>query len=64
MLTIANYIQRFKGDQAAIEFIAQHVKNDSGLRGSSQLINLYLTSSHQRPSEKLTCCKVLSSNFG
>lgn len=54
MLTIANYIQRFKGDQAAIDFIAQHVKNDSGLRSSSQLISLYLTSAHEQPSEKLT----------
>lgn len=53
MLTIANYIQRFNGDQAAIEFIAQQVKSDSGLRGSSQLINLYLSSSHEQPSEKL-----------
>lgn len=45
-LTIANYLQRFKGDQAAIEFIAQHIKN--------QLISLYLSRSHDAAHEKLT----------
>jgi lipopolysaccharide assembly protein B len=52
-LTVANYLQRNKGDQAAIEFIANHVKNDSSLRGLNQLIRLYLKSSHESRSEKL-----------
>ena len=54
VLTVANYLQRFKSDQTAIEFIAHHVKNDSSLRGLNQLISLYLTGTHVSPSEKLT----------
>ncbi len=54
MLTIANYLQRLRGDQAAINFIAEQVKNDPALRGLNELIKLYLKTSHNQASEKLT----------
>ena len=38
MLTISYYLQRYKSDQAAIAFMAEHVKTDPSLRGVSQLI--------------------------
>lgn len=58
MLTIANYLQRFKGELAAIDFIVQQVKNNSTFQGLNQLIDLYLTNSQDSPLEKL---KILQS---
>jgi lipopolysaccharide assembly protein B len=56
-LTIASYLQRFKGDEAAIEFIAHQVSQDTALRGLHQLINAYLNDSHDQPSGKLAMLK-------
>ena len=52
--TVTNYLRRFRGELAAIEFIAQHVKNDPSLKGLNQLVSLYLNSGHDTPYEKLT----------
>lgn len=54
VLTVANYLQSLKGEKVAIEFIAQHIKNDVSLRGLYQLISYYLQASQDQPATKLT----------
>jgi lipopolysaccharide biosynthesis regulator YciM len=57
VLTVANYLQRLRGEQTAIEFIAQHIKNDASLRGLNHLITSYLQTSQDKPAAKLTLLK-------
>lgn len=54
-LTVTDYVQRQQGDQAAMEFITQHVKNDPALHGLNEVMTLYLNSAETQPArEKLT----------
>jgi len=61
--TIAGYLQRFKSEKEAIAFIANHVKNDSSLRGLNHLISLYLNSSHNNLEEKFSMLQGIIQQF-
>lgn len=61
--TIAGYLQRFKSEKEAIAFIANHVKNDSSLRGLNHLISLYLNSSHNDLEEKFSMLQGIIQQF-
>lgn len=55
VLTVSDYLQRQRGDHAAMEFITQQVKNDPALYGLNEVMTLYLNSAQTHPvSEKLT----------
>ncbi len=45
VLTVSNYLQRQKGDNVALEFIADHVKHEPSLHGLNRLAGVYLTNS-------------------
>ncbi len=54
VITVANYIQRHKGDQAALDFITMHVNAKPELQGLNRLAGLYLNNSKDQPREKLS----------
>lgn len=52
VLTVAKYIQRNRGDQAALDFIAAHLNNEPALHGLKGMASLYLNNSQDGPSQK------------
>ena len=63
VIAISEYIKKQSGNRAAINFIADQIKNSPSLRGLDRLIELYLTISEGDTKDKLLLLKNLVANL-
>lgn len=63
VLTLAEFIQQREGDQAAMEFLAEHLKKRPSVRGLKWLVELNLDKCEGRARENLQLLNDLSSNL-
>ncbi len=59
VLSISDYLKTYKGEDAAMKFIAQNIQRQPSLYGLSQLIALYLLNASPETHEKLSILKHL-----
>jgi lipopolysaccharide assembly protein B len=57
IIAIGNYLQKIKGDKAAINFVAHEIQRQPSLRGISYLVGLYVANSYGDTKQKLHMLK-------
>lgn len=53
VIMLSNYIRKWEGDRAAIEFVAEQIQQYPSLRGVQHLIEMYLDNSYGEARDKL-----------